>query len=175
MSRTDKDRPWNVRAADPKEDRQAHHDHLSFGRKIVASRPKLDEKGNPVTTTTYHTGNRWHNGGYSWEENYPITRVVYEKYLVGYVANYCTVDEGPEANSWHSEGRLYPCSHHIVQYSRNRPWRDDKQAYHGSSRRAERDSLVNMANRYNSGYDLEDYDEDNRVNSRSRRHIGYWD
>jgi hypothetical protein len=54
MSRTDKDRPWRVRAMDPTEPREARHDHLHLGgtRKRYVHTGKVErvlvEYGDPV-------------------------------------------------------------------------------------------------------------------------------
>ena len=186
MSRTDKDRPYDVRAADPKEARLPHHNHLRFGKEVKVSRIKKDVYGNPVYETA--TTQRLVEVAVPAEESstgMPATfkswvevkyaKAVYETVTLGFVADHCTLDEPHENIPNISRWRLFPCSYNLRVAHWDKPDAKDKRAYHGHARRGERDSLLRLSRLYNNGENIEEMAEVEDITSaRENMHKGYW-
>jgi hypothetical protein len=186
MSRTDKDRPYWVRIADPKEDRRIHHNHYWFGAPIRRRVHKVDENGDPIYTEGEHTyrvapyidrdeeGNeqlRWYV-----TKRYRIP--VYEYVIIGYRPLACTINYTNRASrrDWVHFGpyeEQYTCGYVLNDYARNRPRKNERKEYHKSAKARQVRPLRNIIKQYNAGEDVDGYDHP-ELNTRVRRHKGWW-
>jgi hypothetical protein len=183
MSRTRKDRPYWVTLNDPKTaDRVEDHDHTKFGKEVTRTRYVKDEKGEQVYEIIKFPDDGWVTklnaagiyvyvfGELNWK------RAVRETVVVGHMAEHCTI-EVPEARA-HDSRDLLPCGFRIrwgYWKVSNRPRKKDRKAYHATYKTLERDALVNSRNRYNAGYDLDDWDEHEVYSTRTTNHRDWWD
>ena len=179
MSRTYKDRPYRVRARDPREERYADHNHLSLGKEIYSTRRKTDENGEIIFAKVLYQG---------WRINYDTQALEYyeelrvsryaerETYLMGAIADHCTIDE--EQNHRHTEmkhWRLTPCSYNLRWTYGNRPRKHEKTIFHSSARSNEGIALTKLVNCWNAGMDEDEDFEEAALHSRARFHKGWWD
>jgi hypothetical protein len=134
-----------------------------------------NEDGTPKTKTEFYTGLRYRNGEYVRVINEPTIRKVWETITVGYVADHCTIDE--EYPKDHRMGKLFPCSHY-VRYDGirhwNRPYKEDRTYYHAGHRNNENMALREVTKNFNSGEDIDGWDNP-KVENRRKRHNGWWD
>lgn len=147
MSRTFKDRPFEVRSNDPRERRLAYHNHDRFG--IIRTIP-TDENGNEI--------------GYC--------SAAYRRAVnTNSFADHCTLDE-PWVKSPQNAFQK-PCGYYIYSHS-NRPRKTDRTDYHGGHRKNETNWLVHVIAVANAQYDVDEMLEHEAVNSRNHRHNGWW-
>jgi hypothetical protein len=179
MSRTYKDRPYRVRARDPREERYETHNHLSLGKEIYSTRRKTDENGEIIFATVLYGGWRINENTRALEyyEEHRLSRyAVRETYLMGTIADHCTIDE--DDNHSHTEmkyWRLTPCSYSLRWDYHNRPRRHEKKDFHSSARSNEGIALTKLVNYWNAGMDEDENFEETDLYTRTHFHKGWWD
>lgn len=182
MSRTRKDRPYWVTINDPKTpDRVEDHDHTKFGNLVTRTRYIKDENGKQVYKTVSSHGKIWYQklndaGIYVYAFGIRTDQVrAWETIVVGNMAEHCTIDVS-EARA-HDSRDLLPCGHRIrwgYWKGDNRPSKKDRKPYHATYKTLERDALINSRNRYNAGYDLDDWDDYEVYATRTTNHRDWW-
>lgn len=203
MSRTFKDRPYWVRANDPMElGRRIKHDHARAGNPIYEWRTVLDEAGEPILeehesevtafwVLVFPSGSRMRVDTYRETWTYSNTVMRYqvmktkkfysykeEQVLVGYRPSECTEEISLTNEPWMASKFTHLCTPEIgygYRWSRNRPRKAEKQAYHASARTQEKEAL--RAALRASQDDLNDMwgDEFEKARTRQQRHNGRWD
>lgn len=189
MSRTDKDRPYWVRIADPEEDRRISHTrHWHLGTPIYISLKVRDEDGYPIYDEETYKYSAPIYGMNVWgylsiiryeERTKTVTKVCKERKLIGHVPDHCIVDmrNTPDRrNHYTYRGKEdYTCGYQLEFHNRNRPYKKrERKHWHASKREGERTPLVNARKEYNSGENLDDYDHE-ALNTRTTFYEGWWD
>jgi len=191
MSRTFKDRPFWVKSNDPSLRRSASHGHLRFGIPIYRRVPVKDENGNFVyneylgyrlierenaalklgITDLYRVIDKPEFGFLFRKEPHIYTDgIKYERVIVGYHPDHCTIAEPATSSSDISFGCHYWFD---INYSADMP-KFYRQQHHVKQRRAKRDSLVKYVKEFNSN-GLDDdfsYASDSSHDPRIKR--GWW-
>lgn len=176
MSRTDKDRPYDIivydRAAYRSTPRHTYHWHHLFGRKRTRSRAVKDERGNFVYTFAEET--HW---VIDWSGRRPtyrqemrtVKRRVFEEVPAGVYADYCTAHINP---SDMPKGILSPCRTFLGRMRQGGSNRDEVRDWHAGDRRQARDTLRRYAAEYRGSGDLDDDDD---LETRHRHGASWWD
>lgn len=148
MSRTFKDRPFNVRSNDRNETRRhPYHDHNGFGRTRTIS---TDENGQEL---------HYYSAAYR--------RAV----KLNSFAGHCTLDEPWSETQATSLEK--PCGY-LIRCNSNRPRKTDRVFYHSGHRNSERSQLTRIIVLFNTGSDVEEASQAEPLNTRVRRHYGWW-
>jgi hypothetical protein len=175
MSRTDKDRPYDVIARDktayPENPRYALHWHFMFGRARHRTRMMKDERGNPLFTieevdrAVLDTSGQW--PVYRYEKRL-VKRYRFESVVVGHFADYCTADIHPRDLP---AGILPPCRPAFGRMRQGNSQAEERDWYAGD-RRHVRDTLRRHVAEYRANGDIEDsFDV---LETRHRRGASWW-
>jgi hypothetical protein len=105
---------------------------------------------------------------------------VYEDRIIGYVKDYCTAGEKLPNGRWTAPRyREMPCTPEFPpgqnwwNYGTTTQRANEHDRYYTADRRAERDHLTRLTKRWNSGDDLEDWDESITLNAETASYM-YW-
>lgn len=201
MSRTKKDAPaWLRRMNAAQKTGLYRHNHYLFGRTVMATRKKKDADGNFITVKEVFTYDDFILDPFDVSKwvRVPVTEVVetpvWESYPRRVYADRCTAHEelkiaGSRWSYVTEDGYDAPCEpdwYHESQGVVLSPWRqrpspEDKRMYHKGARSSEKTQMVKMrqmARAVDTLDDLGGYDTDEFEivkNSRSQRHVGWWD
>lgn len=173
MSRTDKDRPWFIRALDDTVVRSERHRHNLFGSPIYEYIPVLNEDGSRAleqkTTYSRYTDDDgveqvgWHD----------YLAPAWKRILVGYMPDYCTIDEEKHVST-HDELMNYPCFR-MERHNRYRPDDEEKRIFHGGKRARQRQGLNSLVKNLRSNdVEAEDFLDDERLYEGIHIHEGAW-
>ena len=175
MSRTDKDRPYDVivhdKTAYPENIRSIYHWHFQFGRPRTRTRLMKDERGNPLYTVEEVDCAVLDRSGpvprYRYEKR-PVKRYRYESIVVGHFADYCTAGIDPRDLP---AGIFAPCRSHLSRMRQGKSQSEERDWYAGD-RRHVRDTLRRHVAEYRANGDIEDsFDE---LETRHRHGASWW-
>lgn len=175
MSRTDKDRPYDVivhdEAAYPQTPRSAWHWHDLFGRERTRLRMLKDQNGAPlyaVEEVDHLVLNASRVGPRFTYEKRLVERPQFEEVVIGYFADYCTAGINPRTLP---EGIFPPCRSHLSRMRQEKSDAEERRWYAGDRRQA-RDTLRRYAAEYRANGDVEDsFDE---LETRHRHGASWW-
>lgn len=176
MSRTDKDRPYDIRVYDRdahrSTPRHTYHWHFLFGRSRTRSRAVKNERGEFIYTYTEETHWVIDRSGL-WptyrQEMRTVKRRVFEEVPAGVYADYCTAHIDPRTLP---EGVLSPCRTFLGRTRQGGSNRDEVRDWHAGDRRQTRDTLRRYAAEYRGSGDIDDEAD---LETRHRHGASWWD
>ncbi len=176
MSRTDKDRPYDIIVHDetayPETDRSVWHAHHLFSRERYVTRRVKDDSGNPVCTVEEVTWPVLDRSGpvlsYRYETRL-VKRYSYERVLVGHFADHCTEGISPRELP---VGVAAPCRAFLGRIRQTKSQREER-AWYAGDRRHVRDTLRRYVGEYRANGDIEDSFD--TLETRHRHGASWWD
>lgn len=173
MSRTDKDRPWFIRALDDTVIRSERHRHSLFGSPIYDYIPVLDENGSQTLESRSIYSRYVDENGAEQVGLHDEMLPAWERILVGYMPDHCTIDDEKHVST-HNELMNYPCFR-MERQNHYRPDDEEKRIFHGGKRARQRQALSSLAKnlRFND-VEAEDFLDDERLYEGIHIHEGAW-
>lgn len=173
MSRTDKDRPWFIRALDDTVTRTEVHRHRMFGDPIYDTQPVLDDNGVQAFEMKSVYSRYTDDDGIEQVGWHDELLPAWERIFVGYTPDYCTIDEVKQARNY-DELMRFPC-YYVERQTHYRPDDEEKRIFHGGKRARQRQGLHSLVKNLRSNdVDADDFLDDERLYEGSHIHEGAW-
>lgn len=175
MSRTDKDRPYDIIVNDatayPDRRRSISHWHFMFGRERARLRMMKDENGARLYTVEEVDRAVLDMSGpvprYRYEKRL-VKRYRFERVVVGHYADYCTAGIDPRDLP---DGIFPPCRADLRRVRQGNS-QDEERDWYAGDRRHVRDTLRRHVAEYRANGDIEDsFDE---LETRHRHGASWW-